>query len=58
MDIPAMSVALSQSNLSQAVGVSVFKIAKDESIQQGQELVQMMQQSVQPNLGSMLDIRV
>jgi hypothetical protein len=58
MDIPAMSMALSQNNLSQAVGVSVLNLAKDASIQQSQDMVQLIQQSVQPSLGRNLDIRV
>ncbi|MFD0698132.1 YjfB family protein [Paenibacillus sp. GCM10027628] len=57
MDIPALSMSLAQNNLGQAVGLSVLKMAKDQSTQQGQELVQMMERSVQPNLGGNLDIR-
>lgn len=58
MDIASASIALSQANLSQAVGISVLKMATDQSAQQGQGLVQMLERSVQPNLGSNLDIRV
>jgi hypothetical protein len=56
MDIPAMSMALAQNNLSQAVSISVFKMAKDHSTEQAQQMVQMMERSVQPNLGGNLDI--
>ncbi|AZN38318.1 YjfB family protein [Paenibacillus albus] len=58
MDIEALSISLSQSNLMQSVGIGVLKIAKESSEQQGQMLVQMMERSVTPNLGGNLDIRV
>jgi hypothetical protein len=57
MDVAALS-SLNQSNFSQAVGVSILKMADNQSVQQSQALVQMMEQSVQPNLGSNIDIKV
>lgn len=57
MDISALSMASSQSNLLQGVGIRVLQMAKDQEVQKGQDLVQMMQRSVQPNLGGNLDIR-
>ncbi|OPH61908.1 putative motility protein [Paenibacillus ferrarius] len=56
MDIPANSMSLAQNNLSQAVGISVLKMAKDQSTEQAQQMIQMMAQSVQPHLGGNLDI--
>ncbi|WP_201004249.1 YjfB family protein [Paenibacillus glycanilyticus] len=58
MDIPAMSVALSQSKLMNDVGISVLKMAKDHSTEQSQQLIQMMAQSVQPDLGGNIDLKV
>ena len=58
MDVAAASIAMSQSALSTAVGIRVLSMAKDLAVQQGQDLVQMMQQSLDPNLGRQLDIRV
>ncbi|GFZ88967.1 hypothetical protein GCM10008018_38910 [Paenibacillus marchantiophytorum] len=58
MDIPALSMSLAQNNLGQAVGLSVLKLAKDQSTEQAQQMVQMMTRSVQPNLGGNLDISV
>ncbi|MGO4542963.1 YjfB family protein [Paenibacillus sp. 2TAB19] len=58
MDIAALSVSLTQSNLSQAVGISVLKMATEQSTEQVQQLVKMMELSVQPNLGGNLDISV
>jgi len=56
MDIAALSISLAQSNLSQAVGISVLKMATDQSTDIAQQLVKMMELSVQPNLGGNLDI--
>lgn len=58
MDIPAVSMSLAQGNLAQAVQLRVLNMAKDQSTQQAQQMVQMMNQSVQPNLGGNLDISV
>ncbi|CAH1200414.1 hypothetical protein PAECIP111891_01745 [Paenibacillus allorhizoplanae] len=58
MDIPAMSMVLAQNNLSQAVGISVLKMAKEQMTEQGQQVVQLIERSVQPNLGGNLDISV
>ncbi|MFP4974816.1 YjfB family protein [Paenibacillus sp. CN-4] len=58
MDIAALSTSLSQMSLSQAVGLRVMNLAKDQAETQTQGLIQALQQSVHPNLGSKLDIRV
>lgn len=58
MDIAAMSTVMSQSSLSQAVSLKVLNLAKDSAVQQGQQLVQMMNQSLDPNLGNSIDIKV
>ncbi|SFJ13583.1 Putative motility protein [Paenibacillus sp. UNC496MF] len=58
MDIPALSISLAQGSLAQAVGIQVLKMAQDQATAQSQQLVRMMQQSAQPNLGANLDIRV
>lgn len=58
MDIAALSTSLSQASLAQAVSVKVLNIAKNEAVQQGSDMVRMLEQSVQPNLGQNLDIRI
>lgn len=58
MDIGALSTALSQSSLKQAVGISVLKMAKEQTVTEGQALLKMMEQSVNPNLGGNIDIKV
>ncbi|MGM1050695.1 Putative motility protein [Paenibacillus uliginis N3/975] len=58
MDIAALSISMSQASLSQAVGLRVLNMAKNQANIQGQGLVQMMEKSVDPNLGQKLDISV
>jgi hypothetical protein len=58
MDIAATSMLLAQNNLDQFVGIRVFEIAKNQAVQQGQDLVQMMERSIQPNIGGRLDIKI
>jgi hypothetical protein len=65
MDIPSLSIALSQSKLYQEVGVSVMEMAMDSIKMQGTDLTKMMetttkimQQSVNPNIGGNIDISV
>ncbi|WP_084402975.1 YjfB family protein [Paenibacillus antarcticus] len=57
MDIAALSIGLAQSNLKQAVGISVLKMSKDQASGESQALVKMLEQSVQPNLGGNIDIK-
>ena len=58
MDIEALSTSMSQSALSQAIGIKVLNLAKGQAVQQSQDLIQMMSASLDPNLGKSLDIRV
>lgn len=58
MDIAALSSGLSQMKLAQAVSVSVAKISMDTVETQANEMVKMLEQSVQPHLGGNLDIRL
>lgn len=46
------------SGLPQAIGIMMLSKAKESAELQGVQMVQMMQQSVQPHLGGSLDIRV
>ncbi|MEC0170270.1 YjfB family protein [Paenibacillus graminis] len=58
MDIAALSVSMNQSSLKQAVGFQVLSIAKNQAEIQGQNITQMLAQSLDPNLGKTLDIKV
>ncbi|MGF7046190.1 hypothetical protein J2T13_000652 [Paenibacillus sp. DS2015] len=56
MDIAALSISMNQASLSQAVGIKLLTISKDQVEIQGNNLVQMLEKSVAPNLGRNLDI--
>ncbi|MEK4510642.1 putative motility protein [Paenibacillus anaericanus] len=58
MDIVALSTRMAQTNLQQEVSISVVKMSKDQAVIEGQALIKMMEQSVLPNLGGNLDIKL
>ncbi|WP_314586121.1 YjfB family protein [Paenibacillus terrigena] len=58
MNISTLSTVMKQNSLSQAVGIRLLKMSNDQATQNGQNIVRMMEQSVQPNLGSNLDLKV
>jgi hypothetical protein len=61
MGIDGLSTLYSQiqrSSLADSVGLVMLSKAKDQFVQQGIDTIRMMEQSVQPNLGSRLDVRV
>ncbi|ANU09195.1 putative motility protein [Planococcus antarcticus DSM 14505] len=57
MDIAALSMAMSQMNVRTEANVSVMKKTIDQAETNGQEVVKMLEQSVQPHIGSRIDIR-
>lgn len=65
MDIAALSMGLSQMKIAQQASVSVLKMAMDTAKVQAIDLTKMleentkiMEQSVNPNLGGNIDIRL
>lgn len=61
MDIAALSMALSQMNLGTQVGVAVTKLSMDTATESGQMMADMlksMELSVNPNIGSQMDIKL
>jgi hypothetical protein len=58
MDIAAMSTAMSQSQLSQAVSIQVLAMANNQAKTQGQNLIRLMEKSLDPNMGRSLDISI
>lgn len=63
MDIAALSMAMAQSKSLSTVGVAVLGKALDTQEMAGNEVVKMidsaaMERSVNPNIGSMIDISV
>ena len=65
MDIAALSMNISQMKVAQQASISVFKMAMDTSKVQAVDLTQMleantkiMEQSINPNLGKNIDIKL
>ena len=55
MDIAALSMALSQMNVRTEANVSIMKKTIDQAETNGQDVVKMLEQSVQPHLGNSID---
>lgn len=58
MDITALSTGLSQSNLMTQVSASVLKLSMDTAEQSMENMVKLMETSVNPNLGGTIDISI
>ncbi len=58
MDIAAMASAMKFSEFRQSVAVSVAKLVMDQGDTQTRDLVKMMETSVNPSLGSNIDIQI
>jgi len=56
--VASMSMAMSQASLSQQVSIAVTKKAMTASEESAQALVRMMELSVNPNLGSNINVSV
>lgn len=57
MDVAALSTTMAAGKVSQSVGVAVLGKAMDQMEQQSSDLLKIMEQSVQPNLGGNVNIR-
>lgn len=57
MDIAALSMAMSQMNVRTEANVSIMKKTIDQAETNGQDVVKMLEQSVQPHVGSSIDFR-
>jgi len=61
MDIAALSTSLATAELSTQVSVAVMNLVKDQTITLGEAMIEDMKQmelSVNPNLGSQIDISI
>lgn len=58
MDIPALSIMLNQSQLQKQASLSVMKMAMNTAEQNSANFTKMLEQSVQPYLGSKVDIKL
>lgn len=57
MDIATMATSMKQSNLTQAVNIAVTKKLMDVTSTESQSMIRMLEQTVNPNLGSILDAK-
>lgn len=57
MDIAAMSMVNSQSNLGISASIDLTKISLDAEAQTGQNIAEMLSQPQDPNIGTTLDAR-
>jgi Putative motility protein len=58
MDIPALSIMLNQSQLQQQVNLSVMKMAMNKAQQNSTNVIKMLEQSLQPHIGSQIDLKL
>ena len=58
MDIAKLSIMMSQSQLKQQASISVMKQTMDHAEMQSEQMIKMLEQSVQPHLGGQIDMRV
>ncbi|MBV7272239.1 YjfB family protein [Clostridium thailandense] len=57
MDIPELSVVMSQANAMQQAGISLTKMAMDTNKENAQNMKDMIEKSALPNLGNNIDSR-
>lgn len=58
MDIAALSIHLNQAKVSQETSIAVMKLAMETGKQTANEIVKMIEKSVDPNLGRIIDVSV
>lgn len=56
MGIASLSMYMSQANLMQSVGTAVLDMALDGGEMQGQDMAKLLENSVNPDVGSNIDI--
>jgi hypothetical protein len=56
MDIAALSMAMSQFNVSTAVNTSLMKKALDDGTENAVQMIQSINQASNPNVGTKLDV--
>ncbi|MBU5595739.1 YjfB family protein [Amphibacillus sp. MSJ-3] len=57
MDISKLSILMNQSQLKQQASISVMKKTIDQAEIQSEQMIKMLQQSVQPYLGGSIDVK-
>ncbi|KAB8132335.1 putative motility protein [Gracilibacillus oryzae] len=57
MDIAAMSVIMNQTQVKQQASVEIMDKALDQAEAQSSDMIKMLERSVQPHIGSSIDIK-
>ncbi|SHM96534.1 YjfB family protein [Gracilibacillus kekensis] len=57
MDVAAMSVVMNQAQVKQQTSVSLMDKALDQAEAQSSNMIKMLESSVQPHLGSNIDVK-
>ncbi|SKA73554.1 Putative motility protein [Clostridium sp. USBA 49] len=58
MDIASISINLNQAKVAQETSLAVMKLAMDTGKQTANETVKMIEESIDPNLGKIIDVSV
>ena len=58
MDIPTLSIAMSQINITNQYNVAMLSKTLDTMEQSGDMMIKLMEQSVTPHLGQHIDINI
>ena len=58
MDIAALSMNLSQMKVANQASISVLKLTMDTAQEQMEDMTKIMEQSVNPHVGSNLDLKL
>ena len=58
MDITALSMSLSQMKVANQASISVLKLTMDTAQEQMEDMTKIMEQSVNPHIGSNLDLKL
>jgi hypothetical protein len=58
MDIAELSIVLNQSQVQQEATMSVMKMAMNTAEDNSANLTKMLEQSIQPHLGSKIDLKL
>ena len=57
MDIAKLSIAMSQSQLKQQASISVMRKTMDQAEIQSEQMIRMLEESVQPHLGGNVNLK-
>lgn len=57
MDVAKLSIAMSQSQLKQQASISVMRKTMDQAEIQSEQMIRMLEESVQPHLGGNVNLK-